>query len=55
LKYDVAIVGGGAAGCVLASRLAANEVIPRADLEEFVDTVRTQLEKAPEIGPGARH
>jgi len=39
----------------LASRLASDEVIPRADLEEFVDTVRTQLEKAPEIGPGARH
>ncbi|MGH9862273.1 MAG: hypothetical protein ACRD35_02500 [Candidatus Acidiferrales bacterium] len=39
----------------LASRLAADEVIPRADLEEFVDTVRTQLEKAPEIGTGARH
>ena len=39
----------------LASRLAAGEVIPRADLEEFVDTVRTQLEKAPEIGPGTRH
>ena len=39
----------------LASRLAADEVIPRADLEEFVDTVRTQLEKAPEIGPGTRH
>lgn len=25
MKYDVVIVGGGAAGCVLASRLAANE------------------------------
>ena len=24
MKYDVVIVGGGAAGCVLASRLAAN-------------------------------
>jgi choline dehydrogenase-like flavoprotein len=24
MRYDVVIVGGGAAGCVLASRLAAN-------------------------------
>ena len=24
MQYDVVIVGGGAAGCVLASRLAAN-------------------------------
>jgi len=39
----------------LASRLAADEVIPRADLEEFVGAVRSYLEKAPEIGVAGRH
>lgn len=39
----------------LASRLAADEVIPRADLEEVVASLRAQLEKAPEIGIAGRH
>jgi hypothetical protein len=39
----------------LASRLAADEVIPRADLEEFVAAIRGHLERAPEITLASRH
>lgn len=39
----------------LASRLAADEVIPRADLEEFVAAIRGHLERAPEIALASRH
>lgn len=39
----------------LASRLAADEVIPRADLEEFVASIRGHLERAPEIAMASRH
>lgn len=34
-------------------RIASGEIVPRADLEEFLAGIRAQLEKAPEIG--ARH
>jgi hypothetical protein len=34
-------------------RVASGEIVPRADLEEFLAGVRAQLEKAPELG--ARH
>jgi len=39
----------------LAARLAADEIIPRADLEEFVADIRGHLEKAPEIALASRH
>jgi hypothetical protein len=39
----------------LASRLANDEVIPRADLEEFVAAIRGHLERAPEIALASRH
>lgn len=38
----------------LADRLAADEIIARADLEEFTRAVLAQLEKAPEIGMPTR-
>lgn len=38
----------------LADRLAADEIIARADLEEFTRAVLAQLEKAPEVGVTAR-
>lgn len=38
----------------LADRLAADQIMARADLEEFTRGVLTQLEKAPEIGLPAR-
>lgn len=38
----------------LADRLSADEIIPRAELEEVVAAIRGQLEKAPEISLGAR-
>ncbi len=38
----------------LADRLAADEIIPRADLEEVVAAVRAQLDKAPELGLSGR-
>lgn len=34
-------------------RVSSGEIVPRADLEEFLAGIRAQLEKAPEIG--ARH
>ena len=39
----------------LASRLANDEVIPRADVEEFVTAIRGHLERAPEIALASRH
>ncbi|MBI4467685.1 MAG: hypothetical protein HY656_09725 [Acidobacteria bacterium] len=36
----------------LSDRLAGGDVIARADLEEAVQAMRTQLEKAPELGLG---
>lgn len=39
----------------LASRLANDEVIPRADLEEVVIAIRGHLERAPEIALASRH
>lgn len=38
----------------LSDRLAADEIIPRADLEEAIRTMRVQLEKAPEISLAGR-
>lgn len=38
----------------LADRLAADEIIARADLEEFTRAVLAQLEKAPEVGVTTR-
>lgn len=38
----------------LADRLAADEIIARADLDEAVRAMLAQLEKAPELGAGAR-
>lgn len=38
----------------LADRLAADEIIPRADLEEFTRALLAQLEKVPELTPAAR-
>lgn len=38
----------------LSDRLAADEVIPRADLEEAVTDMRMSIEKAPEISLAAR-
>jgi len=39
----------------LADRLAADEIIARADLEEVVAAVRAQLDKATELGLPVRH
>jgi len=39
----------------LADRLAADEIIARADLEEVVAAVRAQLDKAPELALPGRH
>jgi hypothetical protein len=38
----------------LAERLAADEIIARADLDEAVRAMLAQLEKAPEVGVGVR-
>jgi hypothetical protein len=39
----------------LSDRLAADEIIARADLEEVVAAVRAQLDKAPELALPGRH